>query len=118
MAGYMAKLNGYLYTGEHVSDIALENGMIVKLSSGKVVKATKTTDYTLTKIEDADVHGVAGARYEVAAIANPVFFVENEIEYNDSEAYNTATYIIPAGKQVRMHPLFVGEECFSTIANI
>lgn len=114
MAGYMKKLNSYVFDGEYVSDVDLKSGEFVKITAGKVVKAAGS-DVTLTKIADESVYGVAGERARVDAVNGLIYMVEPQHDVNDSVEYDYATYVVKAGEKVRMHPLSVGEELVHTV---
>ena len=117
MAGYMTKLQGYLYEGEKVNGTAaaVQNGVLLvagtSTNAGKLVApaSADTTTKLLCK-EVTNIYGVTAYRFEVAKLADNYYFVENGFEYNDDEEYNLTTYTTAVGKRLRAHPLVVGEE--------
>jgi hypothetical protein len=114
MAGYMTKLQGYLYEGEltNGADAPVENGILMVLGdAGKLVLPTADTETKLVCKEVTDIYdGVVAYRFIVNALAGNYYFVENGFEYNDAVAYDLNTYATAAGKLLRAHPIQVGEE--------
>ena len=117
MAGYMKKLQGYVYDGEVVNGAAaaVKNGTLMirgtSTDAGKLVLPGSAD--TTTKLECVgaeDVFGNTGYRFVVKVLNAPYYFVENGPEYNDSEVYDGANLTTAVGKKLRAHPLLVGEE--------
>lgn len=121
MAGFMTKLQGYVYEGECVNGTAagVKNGTIVKLGTstniGKMV-AVGTADANakfLCKEVTEIYRGTVAYRFVVQAIPATAnyYFVENGFsEYNDAVAYDLRDYETAVGDYLRAHPLIVGEE--------
>ena len=120
MAGYMTKLQGYVYEGELVNGTAaaVKNGTILVLgtstNAGKLVAPAKDTSAKFLLKEICDVEGATGYRF-IANVPNKnYYFVENGYEYNTDETYNTSTYTTPVGALLRAHPILSGEEFVTT----
>lgn len=117
MAGYMTKLQGYVYEGELVNGAAgaVENGVLMVLGTGAnkgklVMPAADTDSKFILKEIDTIYDGIPAYRFIVNKLAANYYFVENGFEINDSEAYDKRTYATPAGELLRAKPLVVGEE--------
>lgn len=118
MAGYMTKLQGYVYEGELVNGAAaaVENGLVMiagtSTNAGKLVlpgnadTSTKLLCKEVTTIYD----GVTAYVFVVQSLAKNYYFIENGADINDSAAYDKRTYATPVGAELRAHPLLVGEE--------
>lgn len=109
MAGYMTKLQGYLYEGECVNGAAnaVENGMLMVMGAdNKLVLPTADTETKLVCKEVTEIfEGVVAYRFVVKALAGNYYFVENSIP-----AFEKNADVLPVGKQLRAHPILVGEE--------
>lgn len=124
MAGYMTKLQGYVYDGEHIAATDLNNGDFVEINAnGKVAKVAAAVDTTLRVVEKEGPYGLKGLRLIVATQgAKEVFLVENLPEAERD--YEKAEYTSKAGEFVRKHRLLAGEqlqvtttdELFDTVA--
>lgn len=122
MAGYMTKLQGYLYEGEFTNGTgaAVENGTLVALGTGddfgKMVLPAANANTKFTCKEVTTIYdGIPAYRFIVKAIAAPVYFVENGFELNVGEGeFDTTLYATKAGAFLRAHPLQVGEEFVTT----
>ena len=117
MAGYMTKLQGYVYEGELVNgaSAAVENGIVMlagtSTNAGKLVMpAADTTSKLLCKEVTTIYDGVTAYRFVVDSLAKNYYFVENGFDINDSAAYDKRTYTTAVGAELRAHPLLVGEE--------
>lgn len=118
MAGYMTKLQGYLYEGEFVNGVGapVENGLLVALGTGDdagkmVLPAANANTKFLCKEAAAIYDGIPAYRFVVTAIAAPVYLVENGFDLNIGEGeYDTTMYATKDGAFLRAHPLQVGEE--------
>lgn len=126
MAGFMTKLQGYIFEGENVNGTAagVKNGTIMKLGTstniGKLV-AVGSEDANakfLCKEVTEIYNGTAAYRFVVQAIPATAnyYFVENGFTaYNDMIAYDLRDYETPIGDYLRAHPLLVGEEFITTM---
>lgn len=117
MAGYMTKLQGYVYEGELVNGAAaaVENGILMVQGTGdnvgKMVLPAADTDTKFVCKEVGTIYdGRVAYRFIVDAVAKRYYFVENGFDINDSAAYDKAEYATKVGDELRAHPLLVGEE--------
>lgn len=122
MAGYMTKLQGYVYEGELVNGAAaaVENGILMVPGTStdvgklKLIANADTTTKLLLKEITTIYDGVTAYRFVVNKLNANYYFVENGFDINDSAAYNKKTYTTPVGAELRAHPLVVGEEFVTT----
>lgn len=122
MAGYMTKLQGYVYEGELVNGAAaaVENGVLMvpgtSTDNGKLKFAgsADTTTKLLCKEVTTIYDGVTAYRFVVNKLNANYYFVENGFDINDSAAYDKRTYTTAVGELLRAHPLLVGEEFVTT----
>lgn len=121
MAGYMSKLQGYLYEGELANGAAapVENGILMVLDNTNkfVLPTADTTSKFIAKEETTIYDGVPAWRFIVNKLNANYYFVENGFDINDSEAYDKRTYTTAAGELLRAHPLVVGEEFITTMVD-
>ena len=117
MAGYLTKLQGYVYEGELVNGAAaaVENGILMVQGTGanvgKMVLPAADTDTKLVCKEVGTIYdGRVAYRFIVDTLAKRYYFVENGFDINDSAAYDKAEYTTAVGDYLRAHPLLVGEE--------
>lgn len=117
MAGYMTKLQGYVYEGELVNGAAapVENGILMvqgtSTAAGSLVLPSADTTTKLICKEITTIYdGVTAYRFIVDKLNARYYFVENGFEINDSAAYDKRTYTTAVGAELRAHPLLVGEE--------
>lgn len=118
MAGYMTKLQGYVYEGELVNGAsdAVPNGLLMmqgtSTDADKLVlpgSADTTTQFVCKEV-GAIYDGRTAYRFIVDTLAKRYYFVENGFDINDSAAYDKAEYVTAVGDELRAHPLLVGEE--------
>lgn len=121
MAGYMTKLQGYIYEGELVNGAAdaVPNGILMVQGTGDnankmVMPAADTNSKFICKEVTTIYDGVTAYRFIVDAVAKRYYFVENGFDINDSQAYDKRTYTTAVGAELRAHPLLVGEEFVTT----
>lgn len=115
MAGYMRKLQGYVYNGDYVSGETLENGVgaaIVTDNGNLVVKKLTAKGNTEFRVhEKTTLWGKDALVLDVIKLGgNDEYLVENEWDICEFCNYNTAEYTLPVGKLVRMHRLLEGEQ--------
>ncbi len=118
MAGYMTKLQGYVYEGELVNGEsgAVENGVLMvpgtSTNNGKLkfIANADTTTKLLCKEVTTIYDGVTAYRFVVNKLNANYYFVENGFDINDNAAYDKRTYTTAVGAELRAHPLVVGEE--------
>lgn len=120
MAGYMTKLQGYVYEGElkNGAAAAVENGLLMTHGSTAGTLALPGSADTTTKLLCKEVttiyDGVTAYRFIVNKLNDNYYFVENAFEVNDQAAYDKRTYTTAVGAYLRAHPLVVGEEFVTT----
>ena len=118
MAGYMTKLQGYVYEGELVNgaSAAVENGILMVQGTStdigklKLIGSADTTTKLLCKEVTTIYDGVTAYRFVVNKLNANYYFVENGFDINDNAAYDKRTYTTAVGAALRAHPLVVGEE--------
>lgn len=122
MAGYMTKLQGYVYEGEWTngSAAAVANGVLMvpgtSTNNGKLVlpsSADTTTKLLLKEVTDI-FDGTTAYRFVVEKLNANYYFVENGYEINTANEYEILNYSTPVGALLRAHPLQVGEEFITT----
>lgn len=119
MAGYMKKLQGYVYDGANTAGAAMENGVFVEITTDgvKPVSAAKT-GMVLRVVEKTTLWGRNAVVLDVVNHGDDeVFFLENEWDINDAEAYDTAKYTCKVGDYVRMHRCLDGEQLIMTVSD-
>ena len=122
MAGYMTKLQGYVYEGELVNGAAaaVENGVLMvpgtstDIGKLKFIGSNDSTTKLLLKEITTIYDGVTAYRFVVNKLNANYYFVENGFDINDSAVYNKKTYTTAVGAELRAHPLVVGEEFVTT----
>lgn len=122
MAGYMRKLNGYVYEGSYVAGEKLANGVfaeIVEVEGELVVKAVaEAKDTTMRVKELTELWGEAAVVLTVIdAGTDEVYFVENEWEIDDNLNYDEAKYTVAPGHLVKMHQPVKNDELIMTITD-
>ena len=121
MAGYMTRLNGYVYDGHHLAAAALTNGLFVGLDSNNKVAplSAANTDILMRVAEKTTLFGLPAVRLDVIAnnTESPVYFVENEWDINDGVNYNEAEYTLAAGQYVKMHTPVVNDQLIVSVAS-
>lgn len=122
MAGYMTKMTGNVYEGElrNGHTAAVENGVLMTPGAntlvGKLVfpSAADTTTTLLLKEIGEIYDGLKSYRFIVTKLNAPYYFVENQFDINDNEAYDKTKYTTAVGELLRAHPLHVGDEFVTT----
>lgn len=118
MAGYMTKLQGYLYEGEYTNGASdpIENGTLVVIDTAagkmKLPAADSTSEFICKEV--TTIYGLPAYRFVVEKLNKNYYFVENGYEFNDAEEYDLTTYATKPDKFLRAHPLVVGEEFVTT----
>ena len=117
MAGYLTKLQSYVFEGELVNGAAaaVPNGLLMVQGTGanvgKLVLPAADTDTKFVCKEVGTIYdGRVAYRFIVDALAKRYYFVENGADINDSAAYDKAEYATKVGDELRAHPLIVGDE--------
>ena len=113
MAGFMKKLQGYVYEGELLNGAGapVANGILmVQDGANLVLPDADTTSKFVCKEVTSIYDGVTAYRFIVEKLNKRYYFVENGFDINDSQAYDKRTYTTAVGDELRAHPLLVGEE--------
>lgn len=117
MAGYMTKLQGYIYEGElsNGTGEAVENGVLLVAGeageAGKLVKPAADGDTKLLCKEVTHIYdNVVAYRMIVLGLAKTYYLVENGHDVHDGAEYDAKTYKVAKDALLRAHPLLVGEE--------
>lgn len=118
MAGFMTKLQGHVYDGEHVAAVNLTNGQFVYIdSANKAAPLTQAVDMTVRVKELEGPFGMPGLRLTVVKQGvNEVFLVENVIPGDFIGIYNETTFGPLAGEYARLHRPLAGEEMLVSVA--
>ena len=127
MAGYMTKLQGYVYEGTLKNGAAnpVPNGLIMDQGLASTTPATNDalvlpaadTGAKFLCMEVTDIYGgVTAYRFQVQEIGKRHFFVENSFQFNveDYQEYDKRNYTQPVGELMRAHALLLGEEFVTT----
>ena len=119
MAGYMTKLQGYVYEGEWVNGAAapVPNGILmVENGDALELPTAESTSKFVCKEVTTIYDGTVAYRFVVDKLNKRYYFVENGNEYfNDQANYDNRGHLVPAGELLRAHPLVVGEEFVTTM---
>lgn len=109
MAGYMTKLQGYVYDGEHVANAAMKIGSLVTVTAGKVVALDAATDMVLRVVGLKSPYNMNGMIFRVINQGTtPVYLVEGLTNQHDDDDHTLS--VVKKDAYVRMHRLLVGEE--------
>ena len=120
MAGYMTTLQSNVFKGTLTNGAAapVENGTLMVLGAdGKtlVLPAADTTSKFVC-LEKTDLFdGIEAYVVLAQSLSKNYYFVENNADINDSEAYDTRYYTTPVGGFLRAHPVLVGDEFKVTV---
>ncbi len=119
MAGYMTKLQGYVYEGELVNgtNAPVKNGIImVQDGNSLVLPSAESTTKFICKEVTTIYDGMVAYRFIVDKLNKRYYFVENGSEYfNDQAEYDNREHAVPADLELRAHPLLVGDEFVTTM---
>lgn len=114
MAGYMTKLQGYIYEGELSNGTGepVENGvLLVAGEAGKLVKPVADADTKLLCKEVTHIYdNVVAYRMIVQNLSKPYYLVENGHDVHDGAEYDAKSYTAAKDALLRAHPLLIGEE--------
>ena len=113
MAGYMTKLQSYVYEGEWENGAAnpVPNGIVMVQDGNRLVlpAADSTTKFVCKEV--TTIYGVVGYRFVVDKLNKRYYFVENGMDnFNDGGEYDNREYVTKKGDLLRAHPLIVGDE--------
>ena len=116
MAGYVTKLMGHVYNGDHMAAEALINGVFAEITADGIKMVTAAKDTVMRVQEKTDLWGLPALRLDVvSAGVDEVFFTENEWEVDDNEEWDESRYTLPVGKYVRMKRLLPGEQVIMSV---
>ncbi len=116
MAGYMRKLQGYVYNGEFKAAQPMENGLFVEIGANGVAPITAAGDAELRVAEKTVLWGRDALVLDVVIPGDKEqFFLENEWDFCDVCDYNTSTHTCRTGEYCRMHRLVEGEQLIMTV---
>ena len=123
MAGYMTKLQGYVYEGtlKNGAAAAVPNGLIMdqgtSTSADSLVLPAADANAKFLCMEVTDIFGgVTAYRFQVQEMPKRHFFVENSFQFNveDYQEYDKRNYTQPVNELMRAHALLLGEEFVTT----
>lgn len=121
MAGYMTKLQGYVYEGELANGAAaaVKNGILmVQNGDALELPSAESTSKFICKEVTSIYDGTVAYRFIVDKLNKRYYFVENGNEYfNDQAEYDNREHAVPVGELLRAHPLLVGEEFVTTMVD-
>lgn len=116
MAGYMTKLNGYVYNGAFTAAEELQNGQFVEITAEGIALIKEKKDTVMRVAEKTTLWGMDAVVLDVVSVGdNEVFFVENEWDINDAEEYDTAKYKAKKGAYVKMHRPVANDQLIMTV---
>lgn len=120
MAGYMKKLNGYVYDGEHVANAAMPNGIFVEIdsSTGKVKPIASAGD------TEFRVDAKTTLWMKPALVLNVIlegdkeqYFLENDLDLKEIPTYDSAEAECKAGEYCRMHRPVINDQLIMTVTS-
>ena len=126
MAGYMRKLQGYVYNGDFKAARSMENGTFVEVGpyqphgsdiiEPRVMQIEADGDAELRVAEKTVLWGRDALVLDVVIPGDKEqFFLENEWDFCDVCDYNTSTHTCRTGEYCRMHRLVEGEQLIMTV---
>lgn len=116
MAGYMTKLQGYVYEGTYKAAEALTNGVFVEITADGVKKIAAKGDAVLRVDAKEMLFGKKALRLSVVhAGTADTFFTENEWDHAMCCEWNLADYEIAIGDYVKMHRLVPGDQLIMSV---
>ncbi len=116
MAGYMKKLNGYVYDGEHIAAVAMPNGIFAEIAAAGVKPITAAGDMELRIDEKTTLWGLPALVLNlIVPGTKEQYFVENEWDINDNETYDEANYQCKIGQYVRMRRPVINDQLIMTV---
>ena len=113
MAGFMKKLNGYVYDGEHVASVAMVNGIFVEIDSS----TNKVKPITAAGDTEFRVDGKTTLWGKYALVLNVIlegdkeqYFLENDLDTKGMVDYDTADLACKVGEYCRMHRPVINDQ--------
>lgn len=117
MAGYVTKLAGHVYNGDHLAAEPLVNGVFACIAPDGVRQAD-SSDQQFRILERTTLWGMPALVLDVVTdTPQDVFFVENEWEVSPDAEWDEARHTLPVGKHVRMKRLLPGEQIITTFVD-
>lgn len=111
MAGYLTRLQGYVYDGEYLAATDLKNGQFVNIASNKATALSGVTDTKAKVVALEGPFGMDGVRADVVTQGDSeVYMVENVQSSESVGVYDETTFGPAAGEAARIHRLMAGEE--------
>jgi len=118
MAGYMKKLNGYVYDGEHKAYAALANGTFVEIGANGVVAVTAAGDAEFRVDEKTTLWGLPAVVLNcVIEGTKEQYFLENDHDIYNKDTYDLATATCAVGEYCRMHRPVVNDQLIMTVSD-
>lgn len=122
MAGYMRKLNGYVYEGSYAAGEELANGVFAELvADNDAIVVKKLTDAKGPTMRVKEITTLFTLPAVVLAVidagTDEVYFVENEWEIGDELNYDESAYTVKKGKFVKMHQPVKNDELIMSVAD-
>lgn len=117
MAGYMTKLQGYVYEGEYKAAAELKNGQFAVINSDREVGLTASAQDTVMRIHKATtLWGLPAVEAIVVSVGeDEVYFVEQVADYTQSGIYDETNATVKVGEYVRMHRMLPGDVAIFSI---
>lgn len=116
MAGYMRKLNGYVYDGVHTAGEAMPNGVFVSITSGGVKKITAAGDTTFRVQEKTTLWGAPALVLDVIEEGDSeIYFLENEFDTAALNVFDEAAGQCAIGDYCKMHRPVINDELIMTV---
>lgn len=126
MAGYMRKLQGYVYNGDFKAARSMENGTFVEVGpyqepgsdiiEPRVMQVKADGDAELRVAEKTVLWGRDALVLDVVIPGDrEQFFLENEWDFCDVYDCDTSSYRCEPGSYCRMHRLLAGEQLIMTV---
>jgi hypothetical protein len=116
MAGFVTKLQGYVYSGDYEAAQEMTNGMFAELSNELVIPSAAKRDTVLRVNEKTELWGMPALRLDVVSVGkDEVFFVEQDFPPNHEVEWNDALNKVKPDEKVRMKRLLPGEQVIMTV---
>lgn len=116
MAGYMKKLNGYVYDGEHKAYAAMANGIFVEIGANGVVPITAAGDTEYRIDEKTELWGKPALVLNVILEGDKEqYFLENEFNTVGIANYDTADMTCAVGDYCKMHRPVINDQLIMTV---
>ena len=118
MAGYMKKLNGYVYDGEHKAYAAMANGIFVEIGANGVVPITAAGDTEFRVDEKTTLWGAPALVLNVILEGDKEqYFLENDLDTGLLNEYDYTTLTCKVGDYCRMHRPVINDQLIMTVTS-